>query len=162
MGGEVKMKKLGGLAYDPNQVKTTKTSKKNGQTIFQLQFKNGETLEYPYQEGEHTKMSGSSVFIQPQVKASSKDGIMYDDSYYDISNVTGATFKSSKKAVSHVTVHNFNGTVDLSANDSKVFGDTLKSDKSSVVDFKLDARDKANINGRTYDEKGYYDAGDTN
>lgn len=65
--------------------------------------------------------------IVPTVSLEIDGSLQYDDTYFDISNVMGAQFTSSRETVSHVTLNNCeNTTVDLAANESTLFGDEAK------------------------------------
>ncbi len=69
-----------------------------------------------------------------------KFGLIYDDNRFDISNVMGATFTSTKKNVSKVCLDNSTDcTINLGANDSKFYGDEVyymdgKKNNKSILD----------------------------
>lgn len=82
-------------------------------------------------------------------------GLIYDDVYFNITNVMGATFTSSRDTVSHVRLENSsNTTVDLSANNSKWFGDSATIAGGANNNVILDKKDTATINGVDIEGKG--------
>ena len=169
----VDMKKLGGLSYNANLVSSAKKLK-NGK--FEIIFKTGEKLVYPQQEdfkpghgmafsydldkyvpaaetGEALDIS--KVDRQATIFQSNHGGLMYDNTYFDIRNVMGATFTSSKDTVSHVELNNSsNTTIDLSANNSKWFGDKARVKGGANNKVILDKEDTAIINGHYIDGQG--------
>jgi hypothetical protein len=164
---------LGGLTYNANQVKDAKD---NGNGTFTISFKTGETLTYPeqsplrekpkekqYVNGEMLPVPNSNdkynsgIFyeVNPSVSLRVDDGWIYDDTCFTISDVMGATFKSNKDTVSHVTLDNCNNTiVNLAANNSRWYGDaaTIKGGEGNEVI--LDKNDTAVINGKSIDGEG--------
>ncbi len=88
--------------------------------------------------------------VTPKVTQKIDTGaILHDDAYFEISNVMGATFESSKGLVSHVTLDNCEDTkVDLAKNYSRYFGDDVKINGGANNEVELDHKDKANINGK--------------
>lgn len=157
----VDMKKLGGLSYNANLVSSAKKLK-NGK--FEIVFKSGEKITYPYQK-DFVLSDGSSGIAKTgedidgdghrnaAIRQSINGGFIYDDTYFDITNVMGATFTSSKDTVSHVNLSNSsNTTIDLAANDSKWYGDTATVEGGANNKVILDKEDTAQING--YDVEG--------
>lgn len=158
----VDMKKLGGLSYNANLVSSAKKLK-NGK--FEIVFKSGEKITYPYQkdfvpsEMRNVALTGEKMYYSTSRDAAihqRTDGsLIYDDTYFNITNVMGATFTASKNTVSHVKLDNSsNTTIDLSANDSKWFGDeatVIDGANNKVI---LDKEDTANINGRKIEGQG--------
>ena len=128
----VDMKKLGGLSYNANLVSSAKKLK-NGK--FEIVFKSGEKITYPYQkdfvpsEMQNVALTGEKMDYYSNSRDAAihqrTDGsLIYDDTYFNITNVMGATFTASKNTVSHVNLDNSsNTTIDLSANGSNWFGD---------------------------------------
>lgn len=157
----VDMKKLGGLSYNANLVSSAKKLK-NGK--FEIVFKSGEKITYPYQkdfvqaDGSYGKAkTGEDIDGDEHRNAAiyqRTDGsLIYDDTYFNITNVMGATFTSSKDTVSHVNLSNSsNTTIDLAANDSKWYGDTATVEGGANNKVILDKEDTAQING--YDVEG--------
>lgn len=157
----VDMKKLGGLSYNANLVSSAKKLK-NGK--FEIVFKSGEKITYPYQkdfvraDGSHGKAkTGEDIdgdgHRNAAIRQSINGGLIYDDTYFDITNVMGATFTSSKDTVSHVNLSNSsNTTIDLAANDSKWYGDTATVEGGANNKVILDKEDTAKIN--EYDVEG--------
>lgn len=157
----VDMKKLGGLSYNANLVSSAKKLK-NGK--FEIVFKSGEKITYPYQkdfvraDGSHGKAkTGEDIdgdeHRNAAIRQSINGGFIYDDTYFDITNVMGATFTSSKDTVSHVNLSNSsNTTIDLAANDSKWYGDTATVEGGANNKVILDKEDTAKIN--EYDVEG--------
>jgi hypothetical protein len=140
----IKIVNFGGLTYDVNQVKYARD---NGDGTFTISFKTGETLTYPEQS--------QSPGVYPRVSQWVDNGWIYDDTSFIISDVMGATFKSSKDTVSHVTLDNCKQTeVDLAANNSRWYGDeaTIKGGEENEVI--LDKNDSAVINGKSINGKG--------
>lgn len=161
----VNMKKLGGLSYNANLVSSAKKLK-NGK--FEIIFKSGERITYPEQKdfvrsteelsvattGEHLDGSGG-VSRNASINQSTSDGLIYDDTFFDITNVMGATFTSSKDTVSHVDlINSSNTTVDLSANNSKWYGDKANIQGGANNSVILDKEDTACINGRRINGQG--------
>lgn len=157
----VDMKKLGGLSYNANLVSSAKKLK-NGK--FEIVFKSGEKITYPYQK-DFVLSDGSSGIAKTgedidgdghrnaAIRQSINGGFIYDDTYFDITNVMGATFTSSKDTVSHVNLSNSsNTTIDLAANDSKWYGDTATVEGGANNKVILDKEDTAKIN--EYDVEG--------
>lgn len=157
----VDMKKLGGLSYNANLVSSAKKLK-NGK--FEIVFKSGEKITYPYQK-DFVRIDGSSGIAKTgedidgdghrnaAIRQSINGGFIYDDTYFDITNVMGATFTSSKDTVSHVNLSNSsNTTIDLAANDSKWYGDTATVEGGANNKVILDKEDTAKIN--EYDVEG--------
>lgn len=158
----VDMKKLGGLSYNANLVSSAKKLK-NGK--FEIVFKSGEKITYPYQK-DFVPIDGSSGIAKTGEDINNGDGhrnaaihqrtdgsLIYDDTYFNITNVMGATFTSSKGTVSHVNLSNSsNTTIDLAANDSKWYGDTATVEGGANNKVILDKEDTAQING--YDVEG--------
>ena len=157
----VDMKKLGGLSYNANLVSSAKKLK-NGK--FEIVFKSGEKITYPYQkdfvraDGSHGKAkTGEDIdgdgHRNAAIRQRINGGLIYDDTYFDITNVMGATFTSSKDTVSHVNLSNSsNTTIDLAANDSKWYGDTATVEGGANNKVILDKEDTAKIN--EYDVEG--------
>lgn len=163
MAEPVNTKNLGGLSYNANLVSSAKKLK-NGN--YEIIFKSGEKITYPYQKdfvpGEgwtDTAVTGENmgkyacdnerVPRNARIEQSIEGHLVYDDTYFDITNVMGATFTSSKDTVSHVNLNNSSGTtINLAANDSKWFSDTADVDSGANNKVILDKEDTATINGR--------------
>ncbi len=93
--------------------------------------------------------------IKPEVKLRVDDGLLYDDNYFTLTDIMGATFKSSKEAVSKVTLEACQDTnVDLSANESKLFGDDARIKHGKNNQVILDEKDTAGFYARLYNIKG--------
>lgn len=174
----VNNKTLGGLTYNANLVKSAKKLK-NGQ--YEIIFKSGEKFTYPEQKNFHVsnitfdnvgneqyKATGGETIpndswhdcgdvVPRNAKVEQKidDGLIYDDTYFDITNVMGAHFSSSKETVSHVKLNNSsNTTINLAANDSKWYADDAKIDGGANNKVILDGQDTAKINGRRVKGEG--------
>lgn len=159
----VDMKKLGGLSYNANLVSSAKKLK-NGK--FEIVFKSGEKITYPYQkdfvpsEMQNVALTGEKMDYYSNSRDAAihqrTDGsLIYDDTYFNITNVMGATFTSSKDTVSHVNLDNSsNTTIDLSANGSKWFGDEATVTGGANNKVILDKEDTAKINGRKIEGQG--------
>lgn len=159
----VDMKKLGGLSYNANLVSSAKKLK-NGK--FEIVFKSGEKVTYPYQkdfvpsEMQNVALTGEKMDYYSNSRDAAihqrTDGsLIYDDTYFNITNVMGATFTSSKDTVSHVNLDNSsNTTIDLSANGSKWFGDEATVTGGANNKVILDKEDTAKINGRKIEGQG--------
>lgn len=167
----VNNKTLGGLTYNANLVKSAKKLK-NGQ--YELIFKSGEKFTYPEQtslvarecEGSTDKAvtgetldeyayEGKIFPRNAKIEQKIDDGLIYDDTYFDITNVMGAHFSSSKETVSHVKLNNSsNTTINLAANDSKWYADDAKIDGGANNKVILDGQDTAKINGRRVKGEG--------
>ena len=163
MTGPVDMKKLGGLSYNANLVSSAKKLK-NGK--FEIVFKSGEKITYPYQkdfvpsEMRNVALTGEKMYYYSNSRDAAihqrTDGsLIYDDTYFNITNVMGATFTASKNTVSHVNLDNSsNTTIDLSANGSKWFGDEATVTGGADNKVILDKEDTAKINGRKIEGQG--------
>lgn len=159
----VDMKKLGGLSYNANLVSSAKKLK-NGK--FEIVFKSGEKITYPYQkdfvpsEMRNVALTGEKMYYYSNSRDAAihqrTDGsLIYDDTYFNITNVMGATFTASKNTVSHVNLDNSsNTTIDLSANGSKWFGDEATVTGGADNKVILDKEDTAKINGRKIEGQG--------
>lgn len=164
----VNMKKLGGLSYNANLVSSAKKLK-NGK--FEIIFKSGERITYPEQKDFVRSTQDSSVATTGEqlndystsykvprnasINQETIDGLIYDDTYFDIRNVMGATFTSSKDTVSYVELKNSsNTTIDLSANNSKWYGDDASIQGGANNSVILDKEDTAKINGRKIEGQG--------
>lgn len=159
----VDMKKLGGLSYNANLVSSAKKLK-NGK--FEIVFKSGEKITYPYQkdfvpsEMQNVALTGEKMGYYSNSRDAAihqrTDGsLIYDDTYFNITNVMGATFTASKNTVSHVNLDNSsNTTIDLSANGSKWFGDEATVTGGANNKVILDKEDTAKINGRKIEGQG--------
>lgn len=165
MAEPVNNKTLGGLTYNANLVKSAKKLK-NGQ--YELIFKSGEKFTYPEQKpfvagkgywrtdkavtgetlSEFAK-EGDKLPRNARIEQKIDKNLVYDDTYFDITNVMGARFSSSEETVSHVKLNNSsNTTIDLAANDSKWYADRANIEGGANNKVILDGQDTANINGR--------------
>lgn len=169
----VNMKKFGGLSYNANLVSSTKKLK-NGN--YEMIFKSGEKITYPYQKDfvpdkgyTDTAVTGENMGTyvdadfnpnervprNARIDQSINENLVYDDTYFDITNVMGATFTSSKDTVSHVRLNNSsNTTINLAANDSKWYSDTANIDNGANNKVILDKEDTAIINGNSVKGQG--------
>lgn len=101
-----------------------------------------------YVDGKRVNLENPQRPAAPKVTLSVDNGLFYDDTYFTISEVMGATFTSSKNTVANVTLKDSeNTTVDLAANDSSWYGDYAKIEGGSNNKVILDEEDKAVING---------------
>ena len=159
---------LGGLTYNHNMVRS---AEKLNNGNYQIIFKTGEKLTYPQQkdfvvaEGRTSTTTGESIPFSyyykegdtiprnAQVDTYFEDGVIVDDSRFHITNVMGATFTSSNDAQTKVYLENSSDcTIDLSANNSRLYPDeaiVIDGAKNKVV---LDSKDEAEIND--YDISG--------
>lgn len=150
----INMKTLGGVSYDANLVKSA-TKLKNGK--YQLIFNTGEKFVYPEQKPSDYKKADGGKNKKPYIKQTVDKNLLYDDNYYDIAYVMGATFSSSKKAISHVKLtDSYKTTINLAANDSKVFGDDASIVGGAENQLKLDPKDKAKINNFINIDEDHY------
>ena len=160
----VNMKTLGGLSYNANLVSSAKKLK-NGK--FEIIFKSGEKITYPYQkdfvpsDDDYGKaktgedINNDEGHRNAAIHQKIDSGLVYDDTYFDIKNVMGATFTSSGDTVSHVDLQNSsNTTIDLSANDSKWYGDNANVKGGANNKVILDKNDTANIEGCPVEGQG--------
>lgn len=180
----VNNKTLGGLTYNANQVSSTRKLKngkfeitfKTGEKLTYPQQKDLEVggepnyygevkadgnLNYTAKSGE--KIHGENTYIKAgtvfprnaKVTQSIDKGIIYDDTNFDITNVMGATFTSSKDTVAHVNLNNSsNTTINLAANDSKLLGDVANIEGGANNKVILDKNDKAKIDGTQIEGDG--------
>lgn len=148
----VNMKTLGGLRYNANLVSSARKLE-NGK--FEIIFKSGEKITYPYQTDFVPSDDDYYKAANPTIKQKTDSGLVYDDTYFDITNVMGATFTSSKDTVSHVALRNSSDTIiDLSANDSKWYGDDAKVSGGANNKVILDNNDTATIEGNPVEGQG--------
>ena len=148
----VNMKTLGGLSYNENLVSSAKKLK-NGK--FEIIFKSGEKITYPYQKDFVPFDDDYYKATNPTIKQKTVSGLVYDDTYFDIKNVMGATFTSSENTVSHVDLKDSsNTTIDLAANDSKWYGDDVNVKGGANNKVILDNNDTANIEGCPVEGQG--------
>jgi len=173
MGDPVKLVTLGGLTYNANLA----TGEDNGNGTFTIFFKSGEKLTYPEQPklmelpkdqqlkyGDMRPMpDGSSgqydsgIFREanPRVEQKIDSNLIYDDTYFNITDVMGATFSSSENTVSHVTLDDcVDTTVDLAKNRSSWYADHAKVNGGHGNEVKLDDKDTARIDGHGISGRG--------
>ena len=82
----------------------------------------------------------------PKISLDIDEGMIWDDAYYTISQVDGLEFKSSKESVSHVQLEDCNdGQIDLSANNSRHYGDSATISGGSGNEVIMDDQDTAQI-----------------
>ena len=131
----VNMKKLGGLSYNANLVKSTKVYKE-GNGI----FKDAEEL----------------VNIEPRVIQTIDSGLVYDNTHFNISDVMGAKFFASHKSIADVNLNNCENTfVNLASNSSLLYGDKVSINNGKNNFVQLDQKDTAEINGQQVEGKGW-------
>ena len=173
MADPVKLVTLGGLTYNANLA----TGRDNGDGTFPISFNSGEKLTYPQQpvliqkpEDEQTngemrpvpngrmgEQYNSGVFREanPSVEQRINSNWIYDDTYFNITDVMGATFSSSKDTVSHVTLDDcVDTTVDLAKNKSRWYADHADVNGGHGNEVILDGQDTANIDGHLISGKG--------
>lgn len=173
MGDPVKLVTLGGLTYNANLA----TGKDNGNGTFTISFKSGEELTYPEQpvlmqkpkdEQKNGKMKpvpngrmgeqyNAGVFreVNPRVEQRIDSGLIYDDTYFNITDVMGATFTSSRDTVSHVTLDDcVDTTVDLAKNQSRWYADHANVNGGHGNEVILDDEDTAHIDGHNISGRG--------
>ena len=176
---------LGGLTYNHNMVKSAKKLEdgnyeiifKTGEKLtypeqkdFELgefkpirwdakqatMAKTGEKLPNTVEVSYYDTEVPPSLPRNAKVEVSIEDEMFVDDSRFNITNVMGATFTSSKDARTTVNLNNSSDcTIDLGANDSTF----LYQDKATVKDgarniVKLDDNDSAVINNKRVESKG--------
>lgn len=153
----IKTKTIGGVTYNANQFRGQKlengefklTAKKTGETITFKQQPEAIPAEanIAYGRSEYYYENGIRMrTIKPEVKLSVDDGLFYDDNNFTLTDIMGATFKSSKESVSKVTLDACQDTnVDLSANRSTLFGDYAKIDCGKNNQVILDDKDSASF-----------------
>ena len=169
----IKLVTLGGLTYNANQVKKAND---NGDGTFTISFKSGEVLTYPQQPTlvplpkdeqynghlvENPKNPCESyndgMFrpADPNVKQKIDGGLIWDDTYFDITDVMGAKFTSHKDTVSHVNLNDCTDCeIDLSANESVYYPDKAIVNGGSGNEVTLDERDIATIDGHIIKGQG--------
>ncbi len=181
MTDPVNNKTLGGLTYNANLVKS---AKKIGNNSYEIIFKTGEKITYPEQtpfkpdlvEGSHyvkdkdnpKAVTGESlktlqtyfregeiVSRDASITQNIASGLIYDDTRFDIKNVMGAKFTSSKETVTRVLLDNCSSTtVDLGANNSKWYGDAAQIRGGANNEVILDSNDSATINLKNIEGEG--------
>ena len=148
----VNMKTLGGLSYNENLVSLARELK-NGK--FEIVFKSGEKITYPYQKDFVPSDDDYYKARNATIHQTTVSGLVYDDTYFDIKNVMGATFTSSGDTVSHVNLKDSSDTtIDLAANDSKWYGDNVNVSGGANNKVILDNNDTANIEGCPVEGQG--------
>ena len=160
----IKLDTLGGVTYNRNDVRETKTEG----NMHTLIFNNGESLTYPTQPPRKVKYNlfclnnGEKTAnyrdAKPSVSANEQEE-WYDLPYprveFDIKDIMGATFKSSKKTIAKVGLEDCQDCiVDLAANNSLLLSDTVGIRKGSNNKVILDRQDYAYIDGVKIDEHG--------
>lgn len=181
----VNNKTLGGLTYNANLVKSAKKLKdgqyelifKSGEKFTYPEQKpftpnfstegasrgrvdksptaiTGEKLPEGIRGGEwidKDKIIPRNAKIEQRIDGS----LIYDDTYFSITNVMGGHFTSSENTVSHVTLNNSsNTTIDLAANDSKWFADEANVEYGANNTVILDKQDVARIEGHQVEGEG--------
>ncbi len=174
----VNNKTLGGLTYNANLVKS---AKKIGNDSYEIIFKTGEKITYPEQtpfkpdlssikryNGEPKAVTGENlnttktIFSKNEtvprnasIRQNISGGLIYDDTNFEITNVMGAKFTSSRNTVTNVKLENCSSTtVDLGANNSKWFGDSANILYGANNEVILDSNDSAIINKKIIDGEG--------
>ena len=181
MTDPVNNKTLGGLTYNANLVKS---AKKLGNNSYEIIFKTGEKITYPEQTPFKPDLEAGSHYIKdmenpkavtgeslntsqyyfrgdetlPRNASITQDissGLIYDDTRFDIKNVMGAKFTSSKETVTSVLLDNCSSTtVDLGANNSKWYGDAARIRGGANNEVILDSNDSATINFKNIEGEG--------
>lgn len=181
MAEPIKNVTLGGLTYNANLAKGREVEKGK----FEIVFNSGEKLTYPQQPerfqyfdeygrkipedrvaslpeevrtappGENLWGGISKKVMQPKITQSIDACLVYDNTYFDISDVMGATFTSHKDTVSDVNLNNCKDTtVNLAANDSRWYGDSATINGGEGNEVILDKKDSAEINGKLVEGRG--------
>ncbi len=179
----VNNKTLGGLTYNANLVKSAKKVGNNSyeiifktgekitypeQTPFKPNAREVDGYYYFKDEDDPKAVTGESLNTNqhyyrenetfPRDASITQDissGLIYDDTMFDIKNVMGAKFTSSKETVTSVLLHNCSSTtVDLGANNSKWYGDTATVIGGANNKVILDSNDSARINGKNIEGEG--------
>lgn len=170
----VKMIEFGGLYVDENLVHS-KVENQDG--TFTINFKTGETITYPAQKTylnesrikyrsetfmdmkggdkiycdnapETFKSTSPNNYLKPVISCSVFDGYFTDTSEFKIANVMGATFTSSKKNIDEVQLeHCYDCNIDLAANHSRIYGDSVDIEGGKGNEAILDKKDYAFIAG---------------
>ena len=93
--------------------------------------------------------------MNPRVEQKIYSNWIYDDTFFKIIDVMGATFSSSKDTVSHVTLDDCVDTkVDLAKNQSRRYADHADVNGGYGNEVILDSKDTANIDGHNISGKG--------
>ena len=142
-GGPVKTKTIGGVKYNANQF----DAKDLGDGRFQLTSKKTKEIMIFPEQPRYRTIDGSSGLRterNAEVKLDIDDGMIWDDANYEISQIEGLQFKSSKEAVSKVKLKDCNdSTVDLSANNSRHYADSAIVEGGGGNEVIMDKKDKA-------------------
>lgn len=170
MGDPISTKKLGGVTYNANQFKGETlqdgrfklTAKKTGETLIFSQQPKGVPQKKDVWGGDDYQENGVRMRpLNPKIELNVDKGLLYDDNNFSLTDIMGATFTSSKDAVSNVDLKECqNVTVDLAANDSKLFGDYAYIDGGNDNRVKLDVKDSAYMNYKTIEGEGIADQKD--
>lgn len=188
MGEPISTKTLGGVTYNANQFTGRELgngqfelkAKNGGETLIfgqqnqtEVKAGNGRAEYYRYSDGSISE-TGGNIWIKdhyengepmkkanPRIELNTDNNLMYDDNHFTISDMMGATFKSSKETVAHVKLENSEDTtINLAANQSKWYGDDAKIEGGKNNTVILDAEDSARINGKAVKGEGTADQKD--
>lgn len=145
----VSLQKYHGVQIDENNVKKAYVDEKTKNMV--IEFKTGETLSFPEQdENKNAKvkvLNYCNTFDHRMTNSTR--------SYFSIEECMGAKFSSSQKNISQVTLSGCKDCeVDLAANNSKLFADRALVFGGENNKIKLDARDKAYIEGNDVEGEG--------
>lgn len=158
---QLESKKTGEIMIFPQQSETLPARieyTRDGQTVSPEKNMNGtlvkdmtpEQLNYYSIEIKEVKDPRNA-----EVKLDIDDGMIWDDAYYEISQVDGLSFESSKESVSDVTLKDCtNSTVDLSANNSRHYSDRATIEGGHGNEVIMDKKDYAEIDGQYVDGEG--------
>ena len=174
-------KQLGGVTYNANQFNAQTlgngefalTAKKGGEKLIfrqqqqtEVKVKDGEHDYYRYSDGSQSEYPSQYIDgkneagipmkkANPRIEMRTDKGLFVDDNNFTISDMMGATFTSSTKAVANVTVKDSSDVkVDLAKNDSFLFGDTAKIEGGENNEVKMDSKDSARINSKAVEGEG--------
>ncbi|MBQ8460006.1 hypothetical protein IJ541_07880 [bacterium] len=155
MGDPISTKQLGGVTYNANQFtgetlqdgRFKLTAKKTGETlIFGQQPKSVPQEKNVHSATDYVEAGVRMRILNPKIELNVNKGVFYDDNNFSLTDIMGATFSSSKDAVSHVNLNDCQDTkVDLAVNESSWFGDkaSIQGGKGNRVI--LDSQDSAEI-----------------
>lgn len=185
MTDPVNNKTLGGLTYNANLVKSAKKVGNNSyEIIFKTGEKITYPEQTPFKpdvldankygwcrlKDENNPKAVTGESLNPDnswirkgetfprnatITQNISSGLIYDDTRFDIKNVMGAKFTSSKETVTSVLLDNCSSTtVDLGANNSKWYGDAAQIRGGANNEVILDSNDRATINLKNIEGEG--------
>lgn len=172
MAEPIKKATLGGLVYNSNLA----TGRNLGNGQYEIKYNTGEILKYGeqktrmayFQSGERVSEQYVVKFfdkplneisaealdennftvrqVTPEIEQTVHKGLIWDSTNFDIKEVMGATFTSSKDTVTTVNLQDSeNCKIDLAANDSSYYADKANIKGGANNEVILDDEDAATI-----------------